>query len=155
MITIINEDHENPLSIPDGASMVVHEGSEIKVYFEDDHEVNDEWKCAHFKIFAQGMIKKQAGLMIVDGVISNGVKYETSREDQLNIMSASVLNSGARVSSVDEKVKLNPAQVNQLNTDMVARRESILDENDLRIASVKAAASEAEIQSIIDKKWTV
>ena len=79
--------------------------------------------------------------------------YRTGIEDQLNIISSSMSNSGGRVDSDGIKVQLNPAQMNALRDDFVLFRESLLDEVDARFALIDGLTSEVEIQAIIDKAW--
>jgi len=157
MIILDIVDPEVLPAIPDGAKMVVQEEDKIYVYFPDDAEYIAMDVQAPFRNYAKILIKADCSKMITSGFTSSATgssqSYRTGIEDQLNIISSSISNSGGRVDSDGMKVRLNPAQINSLRDDFVAFREALLDEVDSRSALIDASTSAVEIQSLIDKAW--
>lgn len=146
---MIEQNVDEPL--PEGAVMVITEDLVAKIYFADDIEAIDhaESMFSAIKMVARSKVKEQAKRKILSGFDSAAsgelVNYSSSIEDQINIMSSQI--AAIALSG------LNPAEVLILNKDMVARRNEIIADKELRQADIDLAVTEDELNFIVNKSW--
>lgn len=145
---------------PEGAVLVEAEGIVARIYFANDIEAKQEAERAltAIKMVSKVSVKNQCGERILSGFSSDVTgttkQYRAKIEDQLNIISAAVAGVAAQVSIDGAREFINPAQINKLNKQMVADREAVLTEKDIRCSAVDAAITEEEIDLIINKEWS-